>query len=312
LRLGGDVRFQGYLYADKEPDTTSTRYGFFMMQADLDAHWQLGNDLSVTVAHDALRGAPEVYGMVTFHETLGYVRAGSFLPNYGVKVDDHTAFIRGGSTRLPLSDGLFWRPKYVDTGLEVGYKAGPSWTVGVYNGNDRNPLGPDTVAPVAANEKALLARGESYFQVGSAVALLGANGYTNWNADLEDRTLLGGAFGGVSLGELTLMAEGDYVKNYLLSAADETKGAKSLAAYVEGAYRIRRGIHLIGRFEHFDPDLDVQSGKVMRVSLGAEVFPVASMEIKPTFRYQTDSRTLPDKTDAPDTMEVLLQTHWWF
>ncbi|MBM3215026.1 hypothetical protein FJZ36_08950 [Candidatus Poribacteria bacterium] len=307
LRLGGDARFQGYAYSDDDGVSSETRAGFFTMQADIGFDWRLSDDVSLFLTHDALRGAAEIGAVKTYRDGTIRVQVGSFMPNYGLRHDDHTAFVRGGSTRPPLNapgDGLLWKPKFVDTGIEASAKMGPWVTVGVYNGDDTLPFGPDTGV---GNDKAYLARAESGGKVAGVRTLAGANVYGNRNDDADSDMLLVGGFAGVALGDLTLMAEADYASDLLASESDPGSGATTLALYSEAAYRVTRGLYGIVRFEHFDPDLDAAAGRVHRASVGVELFPVPHVEFKPTLRFETDSRAA-----GFDSIEALLQSHWWF
>ena len=307
LRVGGDIRTQAYAYVDYLDDvadganTTDTHNGFFTMQADLYANWELTEHASVYIEQDILRGAAEVYGMMASEDHEKYIKAGSFLPNYGLRVDDHTAFIRGGSPRSGGDDGLLWDPNYTDSGVEAGAEIADFYlTAGIYNGSPFGTL-PDT-----DDEKAFLARSERYVNMGALNGLLGANVYTNNNPDIEGRMLLAGGFAGVGGDVWTLMAEVDFADKYLTDDDAGPGGIQSLALFVEGTFRVAKGIHIIERFEFFDPDLDLESGRYWRASLGAELYPIPYLELKPTLRYTGQ----PD--GSSDLGEALLQAHWWF
>jgi hypothetical protein len=312
FRAGGDYRNQVYFYNDTLVESSSRAYGFFTMQADLYVTAQIGDVVSLTYSHDVLRGSPEVFGMKTYRNGEVYVKAGSFLPNIGLRHDDHTAVTRGGSVRLASPpDGLIWKPKYADAGIEAEVRgAVPGrWTVGVFNGGGINSLGPDDRAD---NAKAILARGEFYGKLGGARGLLGANAYLNKSLDFDGDFIIAGGFAGLGTEAWTVMAEADYVTNYLPSAADPNNGATTLAFYSEATWRMTRGVYVVGRVEHFDPDLDITSGRVFRVTGGFEVMPSPGVEFKPSVRYQTDSRSSDTGEALPKNLEVLVQSHWWF
>ncbi len=83
-------------------------------------------------------------------------------------------------------------------------------------------------------------------------------------------------------------------------------GLRSLAVFVEATFRVAKGAHIVERFEFFDPDMDFESGRFWRASLGAELYPIPYLEPKPTFRYTAQ----PD--GSADLGEALVQAHWWF
>lgn len=309
FRVGGDYRALLYFYNDQYPTSSSRTYGFFTMQADLYATAQLGETFRLTYVQDVLRGQPEVFGVKTYREGKISVKAGSFLPNVGLRHDDHTAVTRGGSVRLPSPDGLLWKPKYVDTGVEVvfhGFFPG-EWTAGVFNGDGISRLGPDDRGD---NSKAVLTRGEWYGKLGAMYGLLGGNLYRNKNPDLNVPLLIAGGFGGLGTDTWTLMGEGNYVKNLFPSARNAAKGAPSFAFYSEATFRLERGVYVTGRVEYFDPDWDVKSGHVLRLTGGMEIVPLPGVEFKPFVRFQSDTRS--DEKGNPEVFEVLLQSHWWF
>jgi len=315
IRLGGDIRTQAYAYidyldgvdgvdgADASDDTsgdkTDVSHGFFTMQADLYASWQLTDHASVYIKQDVLHGAAEVFGMMASEDGEKYIKAGSFLPNYGLRIDDHTAFVRGGNPRSDR-DGLLWEANYADSGVEMGAEVAHFYlTGGIYNGSSLSTI------PDRDDEKAFLGRAERYVELGSLRGLIGGNVYSNNNDAIEGRTLLAGGFAGVGGDMWTLMGEVDFADNYLADAAGEA-GLQSLAVFVEGTFRVAKGVHIVERFEFFDPDMDLESGRFWRASLGAELYPIPYLELKPTFRYTGQ----PD--GSADLGEALLQTHWWF
>ncbi|GIX06958.1 MAG: hypothetical protein KatS3mg115_1361 [Candidatus Poribacteria bacterium] len=321
LRIGGDLRVQPYFYlddragvasADPNAQTTGTEttIGLFTMQTDLYLAWDLQDQLTIYLETDLLNQTAEVFGMWDPKGEAGYLKVGRFLPNYGLRIDDHTAFIRGGnprSRRQGLTDGLFWGPNYSDSGLETGFRLlGLQWTLGAFNGEAFSPLNDD-------RELALLGRVERFVRLSrSTHLLLGGNVYSSQNPTQEalGRLLLAGGFLGIGGKSWTLTAEADWAQDYLpangaAQTGSPTRGAHSLAIFVEGAVRAAQGVYLLARLEHFDPDLDADGQRFWRGSLGAEWYPVPYLEIKPTLRY-TDQGT-----DQVRLLEALLQLHGW-
>ncbi len=308
IRVGGDIRTQAYAYidyldgvdeAEVGEDSRDISNGFFAMQADLYASWSLTDHASVYIEQDVLHGSDEVFGMMASEDRERHIKAGAFQPNYGLRIDDHTAFVRGGNPRSS-GDGLLWEANYTDSGVEVGAEIAHFYlTGGVYNGSALSTI------PDRDDEKAFLGRAERYVELGSLRGLVGANVYSNNNDAIEGRTLLAGGFVGIGGDMWTLMGEADFADKYLADDAG-TGGLQSLAVFVEGTFRVAKGVHIVERFEFFDPDMDIESGMFWRASLGAELFPIPYLELKPTFRYTGQ----PD--GPPDLGEALLQAHWWF
>ena len=117
----------------------------------------------------------------------------------------------------------------------------------------------------------------------------------------ENRLEMKGISGGISIDNLTYTFEIDQVSNWL-------SGYTSLAIYDQISWKIIQGLHIIGKYDYFDPQIEILSGSVARFSIGAEIYPLNIMEIKLQTRFnQIDKQFI--KTKKP---EYLIQTHFWF
>ena len=333
IQLGGDIRTQGYAYFDAESDApfdnggseipqapshteedeSDFLFGGFMMQTDLYAQFMLSENLRVYVEQDLLNNTRQAYGLYGDEEAETYVKMGVFEPNYGLRIDDHTAFIRGGNPRAQHNnpaphqvDGLFWGPNRSFKGVEVGSEILETYvTLGVYNAGF-SPILPDN-----NNAKAFLARGETYLELDAVNVMIGANMYINKNEELSgesytELTALFGSFIGVGNDNWTLMAEIDLIDNYLESVDDPGYGAEGYAFWSEGMLRLQKGLYLVGRVESFDPDADADNDSFLRGSVDVEWFPIPYLEIKNSLR-------ITDQPAGLDTLrELLVQTHLWF
>ena len=110
-----------------------------------------------------------------------------------------------------------------------------------------------------------------------------------------------GISGGLSFGDFTYTFEADQAENWI-------EGNTSLALYDEIVWEIIQGIHLMGKYDYFDPKTDWQTGSISRYTFGAEIYPLNIMEIKLQLRMnQIDL----ENAVTPDP-EYLIQTHFWF
>jgi hypothetical protein len=117
ILLGGDVRFQ-YLYDRDQKKTT-----FQSMEGSIYSLFRLFTSTDLFVKYDFANSAYEAYGLYKFNYDYSYVKVGAFEPAYGIRLDDHTAYTRGGNLGfLQGLDqvGLFFVPDYWDLGIEVG------------------------------------------------------------------------------------------------------------------------------------------------------------------------------------------------
>ena len=208
-----------------------------------------------------------MFGLFNVLPYDGHIKIGKFVPNYGLKMDDHTAFIRM-YTGFSASVG---RPEI--TGVEAAVAPGPITIAGgVYNATDG-------FGATGGSQKAFLGRAEGLFDLGKKVFFgLGANVFRR--EQVGGSVMLYGAFGSLGLGRLTLIGEGDFVRTAI--PARTTTGA---LLYVEANYAVVDGVELKAAYDFYDPDKDVKSGATARYSIGAEFFPIGGVEVRPVYRF---------------------------
>ena len=110
-----------------------------------------------------------------------------------------------------------------------------------------------------------------------------------------------GIYAGIAIKNLVYTFEVDQAENWI-------DGSKSIAIYDEIAWEVFQGLHLIGKYDFFDPQIDILSGSISRFSIGAEIYPLNVMEIKLQIR-KNDIDLENIKQPKP---EFLVQTHFWF
>ena len=110
-----------------------------------------------------------------------------------------------------------------------------------------------------------------------------------------------GISGGVSFWKFIWTYEVDQAKNW-------PNTEEAFSGYSELACQIKQGIHLIGKYDFFDPEIARASGAISRYTVGMELYPLNILEIKLQTRF-----TRLDLTNAtqPDP-EYLIQFHTWF
>ncbi|MDP6133679.1 MAG: hypothetical protein QF856_03695, partial [Candidatus Marinimicrobia bacterium] len=110
-----------------------------------------------------------------------------------------------------------------------------------------------------------------------------------------------GISGGLSFGDFTYTFEADQAENWI-------EGNTSLALYDEIVWEIIQGIHLMGKYDYFDPKTDWQTGAISRYTFGAEIYPLNIMEIKLQARF----KQIDLENASTQDPEYLIQTHFWF
>ena len=292
LQVGGDFRLQGIQYNDSD---TSRKSAVFPMQADIYSYLKLNNNAGI-FTKIGVRGskAPstEYWALVSNLPQNAWLRVGRTLPNYGLRVDDHTSFIRGGNYSRTILDlgkeglifGPFLNPPAI---LELGVPmlGGLQWTSSISTG-------------VVNNSEELNNLTTRFNYSGSNDNITYMSGFSFMQ---EDNFTMLGVSGGLSFGNLTWTFEADQAENWI-------DGNTSLALYDELAWEIIQGVQLIGKYDFFDPKTDWLSGAVSRYTIGAEIYPLNIMEIKLQIRMNQIDK---DNATTPDP-EYLIQTHFWF
>ena len=117
----------------------------------------------------------------------------------------------------------------------------------------------------------------------------------------ENNLRMLGISGGLSFGDFTWTFEADKAENWI-------RGNTSLAIYDQIVWEIIQGIHLLGKYDYFDPKTDRQTGSISRYTFGAEIYPLNIMEIKLQARFNQIDLVKASTQDP----EYLIQTHFWF
>ena len=301
LRVGGDFRVQAL---NHEGSDSSRKTPLFAMQSDIYGQILLNDraDILFKTGLDPTNTTPEFWINFRPGERDNYFRIGRFLPNYGMRVDDHTAYIRGGNLRLThglAREGMPFSPMIAKpTALEVGLY--PSrrlqLTASVSNGFIRG-LAPGYGFDESLGEKNYTA-GISYRTKIAAFKLQAAT-----NIMVENEVTLSGGYWGIGWGDFGYLGEIDWAKNY------PSTSITSQAVFQEVSYELRQGVSILARYEYFDPDLANANGALTRWDLGIDLFPASFGEIQLHLR-----QPVVEQNGNMDTspIEVFIQLHTWF
>jgi hypothetical protein len=287
ILIGGDVRFQ-YLYDGQMKKTT-----FQSMEGAIYSAIHLYTSTRLYVKYDFVNSAYEAYGLYNFNQDNSYVKVGAFSPSYGIRLDDHTAYTRGGNFGLlqgiPLL-GLIFSPDYRDLGVELGSKFGRLFvTADLTNGNG--------LANYDFNSrKALIGRAE-YMTHGFLNLVIGASGY------FSGGTKMWGAHAGIGIGKrLSILGEFDWARSLPTVLP---VNSLSNASFVELSYYFARGLFGVARFDYFK---QYPGGPTYyRYILGADVYPIPHIDLIPQVRFNTTN-----VVGAPQPVEALIQSHVYF
>ncbi len=275
--VGVGADFRTLYFYRQLPDTggASNRNSFFQMQGDLDLNFRIAKNVSVYLSKGLYSGF-ETFGLFTVLPARGYIKVGKFVPDFGTKLDDHTAYIRT-MTGFGSEQG----PPLELTGAELGIAPGP-WTVvgGFYNAADG-------YGASGGNNKALLGRAEGMFELAENFHFgLGGDVFTT-ESDLGIRKTMYGGFGSISYRDVALFGEVDYLR----TSGGGSPTVTGIVTYVEASFLVTPGVDLKLAYDFYDPDIDYKTGSQSRVSVGCEFFPVGGVEVRPLYRFNMETPT---------------------
>lgn len=292
LRVGGDVRILNF----NTNNQGQLQSSIFPMQADIAGYWQINDHTGVYAEQDLLRGINEAWLLWTGLPYNGYVKAGKDLPAYGLNVDDHTSFIRGGNIRKKglEYEGLVFSPYLSSPGLiEVGFNVG-SFNISQSIANRFINESSSGGFGEYVHDKAFTSRVEWWPSIGSI------NGFIGGSFLQQGIIHFIGLFGGLSTGKITWTGAVDMADEYASTGT-------VLASYSELNYNLSNGINMHFKYDFFDEDIDTSGSAINRITLGAEFFPIPFVEIRCQTRFTEvigGSETLKP--------EYLLLVHTWF
>jgi hypothetical protein len=304
LSLGGDFRLAAL--ANDTGASDGTELAWFPMQADLAAH--VGNELSLTVvagARGAVRsGAPsspqsdppvgdatspsirsyviarELYGMWRT-DSGAYVRAGRFAAPYGLRLADHTAYVRRYLGYNLMEETLGAGGGYVAEGWEIHATA---FVFDPLQGATRHEVGGAVMAELQP----------------TATAALGISARAGKTAD--DLRAQAGLHAKLWLDAAHLLVQGEV--DGVHQTFDAGGARNQLAAYVGPVVVPTKGVYAGLAYEAFAEDLAVHSVLHQAADLWLSVLPRAHWEVMLSGRGQ---RIGPNEHAAVG----LLQVHYF-
>lgn len=291
IRVGTDLRTVMY-YID---DGRNTRSSFWQMQGDLYVSAQVSRDLTFYLDKGLYDGF-EIFGLLSIPSMNSYLKVGTFVPAYGIRMDDHILYTRAGGA-IPFFVGSIvpvpFGERAEDTGVEFGYiNSNTTLTIGMFNGN---PGGGIRFAEENINAVAL--RGEwRLFSEGSTHGLIGGSFYRNRRTNFE--TINYGVFGGIGI-ERSFNVIGEMM--FVSWKQPPTASAENyLLFFTEFNYLIQQGIELKMQYNlgtGGSPTLTRHA-----IGVGAEFFLVPGLELRPLYRIHFSN-------DVPNIGELLLMFH---
>ncbi|MCU0452465.1 MAG: hypothetical protein MUE68_02315 [Bacteroidetes bacterium] len=288
IDIGMDVR--ALLFYDQRTRSSSA----LMMQGDLYLDLRLNKKVRFYLDKGLYNGF-EAFALARVLPSDGYVKVGKFTPAYGTRTDDHNAFIRGGPfgggafigpyaslSSTGYASGLLFGERSEDTGLELGVApAGFTLTAGVFNGAP----GPGLNGVTGTRQKAIALRGDARFKLSTANVMVGGSIY---RGPVGGSThLYRGVFGAVTVADrYTWNTEVDHV---LIEHPGTDRAG--LIFWNELNILLTPGIDMKLGYEFYDPDTDLKNGGFSRAVVGAELFLLSGVELRPLYRINLEDPT---------------------
>lgn len=287
ISIGLDFRGQ-FLYSQEKKRTDFQR-----MTGSIYGRVGLSKKINIIARYDFVNDIWEAYGVAHILPNNSYIKAGSFQPNFGIRLDDHTAYTRGGDFFLLFENGartgLIYDPFYIEAGAELG----------IYVSNFAfltTSIGTNLNNPTLTKDPTYTARLELTPSIGKVGFLFGGS-YAA--AKVPQTTEMYGGFAGFGYDRFSLLAEFD-IANDLLEA-----NTKSNMLMVEASYIIILGLEAYARYDWLDKDADKETGTIAHLILGFEFIPYSFIEIRPQYRFIIEDPNL-------DNDAFVVQFHFWY
>ncbi|MBT3254689.1 MAG: hypothetical protein HN995_02880 [Candidatus Marinimicrobia bacterium] len=289
LYFGVDTRYQMIAQADEDLRQFPMQFALYG-----------GAELGSFIAHAEVSRISEEFRVTggLRYEGLpleSWVGVAKALPVLGWRIDDHSVFTRGGNLTLQglQREGMPYTP-YIESPQLV--QMGSSF---IYGFDVTLMAGTPFIDPNRAfDAKLFKAAKMSYLYSGDLFT--GQIGL----AYFDENDLINGSVAswGVSSHGFVWLGEWSQMNGWIQPEIT------NLATIHQLSYRLFQGLDIVGRYEFFDPDIDLTTGAIQRTSLGLEFFPVRGVEMK--LSYRTSSLDLPDASPGPES-QILSQIHFY-
>lgn len=292
VSFGFDYRSQ-LLYSQEK-----NRTDFQDMTGSVYLNAAVSNKIDVTTRYDFVQSICEAFAVAKILPNESYIKIGSFIPYFGIRIDDHTSYTRGGDFGLLFSigtiQGLIYNPFYIETGIELGA-----------NINDFTHLtasiGKSKFNAILTTDPTFTTRFEITPSLGMINLLLGGS-FVSTKTKILSTTLntqLYNAFVGIGTKYFSLLGEFDIATAYISS------NVRSSAMMIEASYQFMVGLDAIVRYDRFDPNTSFKKDEHAHLIFGVEFFPFSFVELRPQYRINIEEPI--KKNDA-----FVLQFHFWY
>lgn len=265
VAIGGDFRFM-YLHSQKE-STASVKNAFFPMQTDLYIAVSPTDHLTLYL-QDGRGGPREYFGLFQKLPYNAYFKFGRFIPPYGLKLDDHTSFIR---EKLQL--GALDQDAGVEAGFVKGYFFGHAAAINGNPGSETDDNDKKGFSGTAGFRSPHLTMGGSYYV----------------NHGLDDERTYAGGYAMAHVWRFSWLGEWDMVRVADLNLGTRMTG---FVIYQELDFSPADGVVLKAKYDRYDPDRTEPDDELQRVTAGADFYPYPYTEVSAQYRRNLERPAL--------------------
>jgi len=302
VRIGSDLRATGLSYDvsrhdDGGDDLESPRqYASFAMQGAVYLGFTPSDHVVLYYSHDiaaASQKERDWYGMLRGLTGLNlYIKAGQMRTPYGLRLDDHSSFIRAEENNPPGEEGMMdLDPRRTYPGLELGFIKKHVFAHIAY----QDAQGSSSPNFTKFEEK--MVSGRAGVQFGHL--FVGASGRYNGLGDGDDdsQSTRAGLYAMFGLSRLALLAEVDAGENQFSGALgdEQVQGALLQAeVYLGRAWGLRGSLDYM---DFTDQETDIETRTARRYNLGVDWNPV------PFFKLTGEGRLVSNSTFDHDGLD---------
>lgn len=287
ISIGLDFRGQ-YLYSQEK-----NRTDFQRMEGSIYGRVGLSKKINIIARYEFVNDIWEAFGVAHILPNNSYIKVGSFKPNFGIRLDDHTAYTRGGDFFLLFvsgaRQGLIYNPFYIESGGELGiYVSNFAFLTASIATNLNNRT--------LTKDPSYTTRLELTPSIGK-VSLLFGGSYAA--AKVPQAIEMYGGFAGIGYDRFTLQAEFDFANNLLAA------NTVSNMLMIEASYVIFLGLEAYARYDWLDEDANKDTGTIAHLILGFEFMPYSFIEIRPQYRFIIEDPSI-------DNDAAIIHFHFWY
>jgi hypothetical protein len=282
ISFGGDFRVAYDATFSKESlasDSFETDKSNAYFQGDLvPSHVTFYVDESIAPGGAQTR---EIFGLIHGIPGRTYIKAGKFLPPYGLRLEDDRAFIR------EVTGFNFNNP---DTGIEFGTEPGNfSFAGAVTNGT----------SSISDSNKAKQVSATGGY-IGNRFRIGGSGDYNDSGSSTRK---MGGVWAGLSIQKFVVLGEADWIHDQF-----DNGEQSQLVTYSELDYQFVHGWNFKVGYEYYDPNRDIAENQRDRVIIGIEPFITSFVHLQLFYRFnQSIPQNIPQNAD-----ELELRFHIYF